>query len=63
MMESVATRAIVATKIDKLARGQRIRALDELESVFQHPIAAVSAATGEGLNELWKLIAQLTKAA
>jgi GTP-binding protein len=63
MAASIANRGIVATKIDKLARGQRIRALGELESVFQHPIAAVSAATGEGLNELWKLIAQLTKAA
>ncbi len=60
MMETVATCAIVATKIDKLARGQRIRALDEIESVFEHPVAAVSAVTGEGLNELWKLIARLT---
>jgi len=63
MMETVATCAIVATKIDKLARGQRIRALDEIESVFEHPVAAVSAVTGEGLNELWKLIARLTTAA
>jgi GTP-binding protein len=61
MMETVATRAIVATKIDKLASGQRIRALAELESVFDAPVAAVSAATGEGLNQLWKLIARLTQ--
>ena len=63
MRETVATRAIVATKIDKLARGQRIRALAGLESVFSNPVAAVSVETGEGLNELWKLIARLTKAA
>jgi len=63
MTEAVAARAIVATKIDKLARTERRRALAGLESVFEHPVAAVSAATGEGLNELWKLIAQLTKPA
>jgi GTP-binding protein EngB required for normal cell division len=63
MKEAIAARAIVATKIDKLARGQRIRALAGLESVFGHPVTAVSAGTGEGLDELWKLIARLTKAA
>ena len=48
--------AIVATKIDKLARGQRIRAMRELESVFEDSVLPVSAVTGEGLDELWKLI-------
>jgi GTP-binding protein len=51
--------AIVATKIDKLARGERIRAMRELESVFETPAQPVSAATGEGLDELWKLIERL----
>jgi GTP-binding protein len=51
--------AIVATKIDKLARGERIRAMRELESVFDVPVLPVSVATGEGLDELWKLIEQL----
>jgi GTP-binding protein len=51
--------AIVATKIDKLARGERIRALRELESVFDMPVLPVSAATAEGLDELWKLIERL----
>ena len=51
--------AVVATKIDKLARGQRIRALRELESVFDAPVAPVSAVTGEGLDELWKLMDRL----
>jgi GTP-binding protein len=52
--------AIVATKIDKLARGQRIRAMRELESVFEHPVLPVSAVTGEGLDELWTQIDKLT---
>ena len=47
--------AIVATKIDKLARGQRIRAMSQLESVFEDSVLPVSAVTGEGLDELWKL--------
>ena len=57
--EVVAGRAIVATKIDKLARGQRIRATRELESVFETSVLPVSAVTGEGLDELWKLIDKL----
>jgi GTP-binding protein len=52
-------RAIVATKIDKLTRGERIRAMGQLESVFEHPVLPVSAVTGEGLDELWKLIDKL----
>jgi GTP-binding protein len=51
--------AIAATKIDKLTRGERIRALRELESVFDEPVLPISAVTGEGLDELWKLIDNL----
>jgi GTP-binding protein len=51
--------SIAATKIDKLARGERIRALRELTSVFEDPVLPVSAVTGEGLDELWKLIDRL----
>ena len=51
--------AVVATKIDKLARGERIRALKTLESVFEDSVLPVSAVTGEGLDELWKLIDRL----
>jgi len=58
---SVERCGIVATKIDKLARGQRIRAMREVESVFEHPVLPVSAVTGEGLDELWTLIDRMTK--
>lgn len=51
--------AVVATKIDKLPRGQRIRAMRELESVFEDAVLPVSSVTGEGLDELWKLIDRL----
>jgi GTP-binding protein len=56
-------RAIVATKIDKLTRSERIRAMGQLESVFEHPVLPVSAVTGEGLDELWKLIDNLVNRA
>ena len=51
--------AVVATKIDKLTRAQRIRALRELESAFESTVVPVSSVTGEGLDELWKLIDKL----
>jgi GTP-binding protein len=53
--------AVVATKIDKLARGERILALRQLESVFDSVVVPVSAATGEGMDELWNLIDRLAK--
>ena len=59
-LESTGTTvALVATKIDKLARGQRIRAREAFESVFEDSVLPVSAVTGEGLDELWKLISRL----
>jgi GTP-binding protein len=51
--------AVAATKIDKLARSERIRALRECESVLETSVLPVSAVTGEGLDELWKLIERL----
>jgi GTP-binding protein len=50
---------IVATKIDKLSRGDRIRAVSALESVYEHPVVPVSAVTGEGLDDLWILMDRL----
>jgi GTP-binding protein len=55
--------AVVATKIDKLARGERIRAMRQLESVYEVPVLPVSAATGEGMDELWNLIDKLANPA
>ena len=53
--------ALVATKIDKLSRAQRLRARRELETAFNAPVLPVSAATGEGLDDLWKAIAKLVR--
>jgi GTP-binding protein len=51
--------AVVATKIDKLGRGERIRGLRAFESVLETSVLPVSAVTGEGLDELWTLIDRL----
>jgi GTP-binding protein len=54
--EAAGEAAVVATKIDKLGRGERIRALRAFESVLATTVLPVSAVTGEGLDELWTLI-------
>ena len=59
LLGTVDEAAIAATKIDKLARGERIRALRAFESAHEHPVLPVSAVTGEGLDELWKVINRL----
>lgn len=48
---------IVVTKMDKLSRNERARTLDRFEHVCGQPVIAVSAATGEGLEDLWKQMA------
>jgi GTP-binding protein len=52
-------RAIVGTKVDKLTRAERVRNARQLESLFDVPVLLVSAQDGEGLEELWTLIARL----
>ena len=50
---------IIGTKVDKLTRAERTHNARELQSVFEIPVLLVSADTGEGLDELWKMIARL----
>jgi GTP-binding protein len=52
-------KAVVATKVDKLTRAERTRHSRQLDSLFEGPVRLVSAQTGEGLEELWKLIVRL----
>ena len=52
---------VVATKIDKLTRGERVRNLRALEVTFGMAALPVSAASGEGMDELWRTIARLTR--
>lgn len=53
--------AVIATKADKLSRTERVRALQDQQQkmALKSPPLAVSAAKGEGLEDLWKLIVTL----
>jgi len=47
---------VVATKIDKLGRAARLRALAAIGAQRRGPPIAFSAVTGEGAAELWRAI-------
>jgi GTP-binding protein len=55
------TAAVVATKIDKLSRADRRRALDKWTRQLNAPVLPVSAATGDGMTDLWTLIVRLLR--
>lgn len=52
---------LVATKIDKLSRTERARNLGTLEQSLGMSALPVSAASGEGMDELWRTIARLAR--
>jgi GTP-binding protein len=52
---------VVATKVDKLTRAERQRHLGALERRYSGPVWTASSHTGEGLEELWTLIARLLR--
>ena len=52
---------VVATKVDKLSRGERARNLGTLERTLGMAALPVSAESGEGLDELWQTIAKLAR--
>ena len=54
-------RASIATKVDKLSRSERVKNLRELERQLGMATLPISAASGEGLDDLWTLIARLSR--
>jgi GTP-binding protein len=52
---------VVGTKVDKLSRAERARHARQFNTLFDTPVPMVSAHTGEGLDELWKMIASLPR--
>jgi len=52
-------RAVVGNKVDKLTRAERDRHARTFHSMFSVPVPLISAHTGEGLDLLWKMIANL----
>jgi GTP-binding protein len=57
------TYQIVATKIDKLSRNERVKNLKALETTFGTAPLPVSATSGEGMDELWRTIARVARMA
>jgi GTP-binding protein len=51
--------AVIASKIDKLSRADRTRALSQWTQQLKVPVLPVSAETGEGLDDLWTLIVKM----
>ena len=47
---------VVVSKIDKLSRAERTRALGAFAPLFDEPVWPVSATSHEGLDELWRQI-------
>jgi GTP-binding protein len=52
--------AIVATKIDKLTRAERSRAIATLEDSYDTAVIPTSAHDGTGLDDIWRLIRSWT---
>ncbi len=53
---------VVATKLDKLSRAEGARAVQRIAETLEGPVLAFSAATGEGRDDLWRMIAELARA-
>jgi GTP-binding protein len=54
-------RTVLATKVDKLSRSERAANLKAFERQLGTAPLPVSAAKGEGLDDLWTLIARLSR--
>lgn len=61
--ESAITPVVVATKIDKLSRSERAKTMRDLERIYHRPPLAVSVTSGEGLDDLWRVIASAARGA
>jgi GTP-binding protein len=53
--------ATVATKVDKLSRSERTRNLQTLARQLETAVLPTAAVNGEGLDDLWTLIARLSR--
>jgi GTP-binding protein len=53
--------ATLATKVDKLSRSERTRNLTALARQLGTAVTPIAAVNGEGLDDLWTLIARLSR--
>jgi GTP-binding protein len=61
LSETVGPPRMVATKVDKLSQSERARHLRELERVFGEMPLPATATRGDGLVEIWRLIAGVAR--
>lgn len=61
LSDTAVTPHIIATKIDKLSRNDRTKSLRELERLFGRPPIPVSATSGEGLDQVWRVISSFAR--
>jgi GTP-binding protein len=59
--ESALSPIVVATKIDKLSRSERAKSLRELERIYHRAPLAVSVTSGEGIEDLWRVMATVAR--
>jgi len=51
---------VVASKVDKLSRSERAKSVRELTRIFNQAPIVVSSTSGEGLDDIWRVIASAT---
>jgi len=49
---------LVVTKVDKLSAAERGALKDKIRAIFKGSVALVSGETGEGVDQLWRVIAR-----
>ncbi len=59
--DTAVTPHIIATKVDKLSRNDRSKNLREFERIFGRPPIPVSVTSGEGIDDLWRMISGLAR--
>lgn len=59
--ETAATPIVIATKVDKLSRSEQARHLRELERIYHRAPLPVSTLTGDGIDNLWRVIAAMAQ--
>ena len=59
--ETASAPVVVATKIDKLSRNELARHMRELERIYHHPAIGVSTLNGQGIDNLWRVIAAMAQ--
>jgi GTP-binding protein len=60
-LSELATMHVVATKVDKLSRSERMKNLREIEREFGQAPLPVSVTSGEGVDQLWRVISTLAR--